>query len=156
MRPIHFVLGLLIVVLGWYSVSGTAPRSSQEPSATGTVVTVYKSPSCSCCGSYASYLETQGYGVVIELTEDMTTLKSSLGVPATLESCHTSMVEGYIIEGHVPVEAIKKLLTEQPDIKGIGLAGMPSGSPGMPGPKEDFLVYTIEHDGTQGELFIKL
>ena len=97
-----------------------------------------------------------GYTVDVQQTADMTSVKEVLGVPYELESCHTSEIGDYIIEGHVPEEAIDKLLVERPDIKGIGMAGMPSGSPGMPGPKETFEIYTITHEGTKGELFITL
>ena len=122
----------------------------------GVLVMLHKSPSCGCCGQYGNYLSQKGYTVEVQQTANMTSVKEDFGVPYELESCHTSEIGDYIVEGHVPEEAIDKLLTERPDIKGIGMAGMPSGSPGMPGPKETFEIYTITHKGTKGELFMTL
>ena len=122
----------------------------------GVLVILHKSPSCGCCGQYGNYLSQKGYTVEVQQTANMTSVKEDFGVPYELESCHTSEIGDYIVEGHVPEEAIDKLLTERPDIKGIGMAGMPSGSPGMPGPKETFEIYTITHEGTKGELFMTL
>lgn len=122
----------------------------------GVLVMLHKSPSCGCCGQYGNYLSQKGYTVEVQQTANMTSVKEDFGVPYELESCHTSEIGDYIVEGHVPEEAIDKLLTERPDIKGIGMAGMPSGSPGMPGPKETFEIYTITHEGTKGELFMTL
>jgi len=119
--------------------------------------TIYKSPSCGCCGQYAAYLEQKGYSVGIEGVQDMSVIKKRFGVPYELESCHTMEIAGYVVEGHVPEEAIRKLLTEKPDIKGIGMAGMPSGSPGMPGAKvSDFVIYEITLDGARGNVFMTL
>jgi hypothetical protein len=87
----------------------------------------------------------------------MSIIKKRFGEPEELGSCHTMEIDGYVVEGHIPKEAIQKLLTERPDIKGIGMAGMPMGSPGMPGRKAgDFVVYEITRDGTQGEVFATL
>lgn len=123
----------------------------------GIEVVLYKSPSCGCCGQYTEYLKDEGYGVEVKLTDDMGAIKKELGVPYELESCHSMEVGGYVIEGHVPEAAIEKLLVEKPDIKGIGLSGMPSGSPGMPGPKNgDFVIYEITHDGEKGSVFMTI
>ena len=131
--------------------------SSSTP-AKGLAV-VHKSASCGCCGVYATYLKREGYDVDVHNTSDsgLSEKKRELGVPNELESCHTSEVGGYIVEGHVPEEAIAKLLAEKPDIKGIGMAGMPQGSPGMGGGKSGpFVIYEIENDGTQGGVFVTL
>jgi len=101
-------------------------------------------------------MEGEGYTVTTKKEDDMSLIKQRFQVPYELESCHTAIIEGYVVEGHIPNEAIEKLLEERPDIQGIGMAGMPSGSPGMPGVKEDFMIYEINHDGTKGDLFIKL
>lgn len=100
------------------------------------VVDVYKSPSCGCCHEWEAYLRTHGYTVDSIPTEDMTAVKADRGVPRSAQSCHTAVVGGYVVEGHVPVEAIEDLLAEQPAIDGIALPGMPPGSPGMPGEQE--------------------
>jgi len=120
-----------------------------------TIATIYKSPTCGCCGVYASYMKKEEYDVKIKNVLDMEKIKEKLGVPLELESCHTTEVGGYVVEGHIPQEAIRKLLTEKPDIKGIGMPDMPSGSPGMPGPKtEDFIIYEITSDGNKGDVFM--
>lgn len=110
----------------------------------GTKATVYKSPECVCCGNYVGYLRNNGFDVRIEEVADMTPVKRRFGIPPDLESCHTMDVGGYAVEGHVPIKAIDRLLSEKPGIKGIALPGMPEGSPGMPGPKSDkFVIHTI-------------
>lgn len=101
----------------------------------GQKVTVYKSPVCGCCVGYAEELEKQGFEVETISTEDMGAIKDTYGVPADKQSCHTIVMGDYFIEGHVPMVAVEKLLKEQPEIAGIGLPRMPSGTPGMPGPK---------------------
>ncbi len=110
----------------------------------GAKATVYKSPECACCGNYVGYLRRNGFDVRIKEVADMTPVKRHFGVPQDLESCHTMDVGGYVVEGHVPIEAIDRLLSEKPGIKGIALPGMPEGSPGMPGPKyRPFVIHTI-------------
>src|SRR5918996_3047196 len=89
--------------------------------------TLYKNPACACCESYADYLRENGFEVAIEATHDLPLIKRQYGVPAPLEGCHTTLVEGYVVEGHVPVDALLRLLTEKPAIKGISLPGMPAG-----------------------------
>lgn len=106
--------------------------------------TVYKDPACGCCASYADYLRKNGFKVDVVETANMAAVKAKYGVPSQLSSCHTMIVEGYVVEGHVPVLAVKRLLAEKPSIKGIALPGMPMGSPGMSGEKEaPFVIYEI-------------
>ena len=108
---------------------------------------LYKNPQCSCCEGYASYLRNHGYAVTTTPTHDLPLIRRQHGVPAKLAGCHTTIVGGYVVEGHVPVAAIDKLLTERPNIKGISLPGMPDGSPGMTGRKsEPFTIYEISDD----------
>ncbi len=101
----------------------------------GQAVTLYKSPNCGCCSGHAKALEQAGFSVTIEETNDLATVKRSHNIPDDGESCHTSVIGDYVVEGHVPLEAIEKLLDDKPAIAGIGLAGMPIGTPGMPGKK---------------------
>ncbi len=96
---------------------------------------LYKSPYCNCCELYADELKKQGYDVEVIATEDMNPVKEKYNIPDDRQSCHTTVVDDYYIEGHVPMEAVKKLLEERPEIDGIGLPGMPIGTPGMPGEK---------------------
>jgi hypothetical protein len=96
-------------------------------------ITVFKSETCSCCSVHSAYMDKSGLDVdVIPLT-DMSGIKKDYNIPKSMESCHTTIIGEYFVEGHVPIEAIEKLLRERPDIDGIALPRMPSGSPGMPG-----------------------
>lgn len=114
----------------------------------GQSVTLYKSPNCGCCSGHAAALEAAGFDVTIEETNDLNAIKQSRNIPLGGESCHTSVIGDYVVEGHVPLEAIEKLLAEQPDITGIGLPGMPIGTPGMPGKKTaPYEVYQLSADG---------
>lgn len=108
---------------------------------------VYKNPQCGCCKGWATYLQRNGYKVTVIDVEDMEGIKRRLQVPDNLHSCHTAMIDGYVVEGHVPVEAIDKLLTKRPSFTGIASPGMPSGSPGMDGPKEDNVVKAFGSGG---------
>lgn len=104
---------------------------------------VYKSPTCGCCKGWATYLQRNGYKVTVIDRDDMDKVKDGMGVPEELRSCHTAKIDGYVVEGHVPLEAIDKLLAEKPKATGIAAPGMPSGSPGMDGPKAPNPVYTF-------------
>ena len=97
--------------------------------------TMLKNPSCSCCETYAAYLEQNGFKVDIKPTNDLEQLSANLGVPPSVQGCHNVEIGGYLITGFVPVDAINKMLKERPAITGIALAGMPMGSPGMGGQK---------------------
>jgi hypothetical protein len=92
---------------------------------------VHRSPTCGCCGAWAEKLRAAGFSVEIVNEKDMAPVKTRLGVPAGLGSCHTAEIGGYVVEGHVPVAAIEKLLKEKPKAIGIAVPGMPAGSPGM-------------------------
>ncbi len=94
-------------------------------------MTVYKSPSCGCCAKWVEHVEKHGFTVKTIPTEDMMAVKKRLGVPDALLSCHTTTVGGYVIEGHVPAADIKRLLAKKPKARGIAVAGMPMGAPGM-------------------------
>lgn len=100
-------------------------------------VTVYKSPTCGCCGKWVEMMRANGFDVTVNDMPDVTPMKDKQGVPAALRSCHTAVVGGYAIEGHVPVDLVKKLLKEKPNAAGIAVPGMPMGSPGMEGATKD-------------------
>jgi hypothetical protein len=105
---------------------------------------LYKNPQCDCCTGHADYLDKNGFEVQVVETFDLPSVKREHGVPAALEGCHTILVDGYVVEGHVPADVIKRLLNEKPAIKGISLPGMPMGSPGMGGQKTaPFTIYEI-------------
>jgi len=109
--------------------------------------TLYKDPGCGCCADYARHLERQGFAVQVVDTPDLAAVKAKHAVPADLEGCHTLLVGGYVVEGHVPVAVLQKLLAEKPAIRGIALPGMPTGSPGMGGPKTGPFVVRVIGDG---------
>jgi len=94
-------------------------------------ITVFRSPTCGCCGKWIEHAEAAGFQVKDEVTEDMSAIKQTYGVPQSLTSCHTTVVGDYVVEGHIPAEDVQRLLTEKPDIAGIAVPGMPIGSPGM-------------------------
>lgn len=119
-------------------------------------VEFHKSMSCDCCGLHANYLSKIGkLNVDIMIMEDIEPAKNNLNIPEDLRTCHTFIIGDYYVEGHVPLEAINKLIKEQPDIAGIALPGMPSGSPGMPGAKtSDWIIYAVNHDGSYFEWLV--
>ena len=95
-------------------------------------ITVYKSPTCSCCTGWVDYLRDNGFDVQTQNTDKLTAIKAELGLTdGRLMSCHTAVVDGYVVEGHVPVEDIRRLLSDRPDVVGITAPGMPQMSPGM-------------------------
>jgi hypothetical protein len=101
-------------------------------------VTVYKSPTCGCCGKWVDHLRAHGFEVTVRDVADVDAYKHKYGVPRHLASCHTALVEGYVIEGHVPADLVHRLLAERPEVIGLAVPGMPIGSPGMEqGNRED-------------------
>lgn len=121
------------------------------------LVTVHKSPTCSCCVLWVDHLRAAGFEVQVNDSEDLGPIKQSAGVPAEKASCHTARVGDYFVEGHVPAEDIKRLLAEKPDARGLVLPGMPAGSPGMEMPDGSRQSYTVElvRRGGSAEEFAK-
>ena len=109
---------------------------------------MYKNPQCTCCEGYAAYLRQNGFEVDVKPTNDLTEISRKAGVPEKYQGCHTMFVDDYVVDGHVPVEIVQKLLSERPTIAGITLPGMPAGSPGMVGEKtHTFVIYAVTKDG---------
>lgn len=112
-------------------------------------ITVYKSPTCGCCTKWVAHLEENGFEVETTDLNDLRLVKSMSGLKPEQASCHTAKVGGYVIEGHVPAEDIKRLLTERPDARGLTVPGMPKGSPGMEAPQPDhYQVLLLGNDGS--------
>ncbi len=114
-------------------LSSTALDSSQPitvPVGERKIV-VYKSATCGCCKSWIAYLEKAGYEVEAIDRDDMQLVKAKYGVPRNVQSCHTGIIDGYVVEGHVPVEDIERMLAAKPEVVGISAPGMPVGAPGM-------------------------
>ncbi len=120
------------------------PEANADPQ----VIQVYKSPVCGCCQRWVDYVRKRGYKVEVSNVLDVKSVKRELGVPSEAEACHTAIVGGYFIEGHVPVEDISRLLDERPNIAGLAVPGMPAGPPGMEGPDaQPYWVLAVQKDG---------
>lgn len=132
--------------------------STMDPGSSDTWTAVlYHDPNCGCCGQYVAYLREHGVDVDVKTVSgtEMMDVKARFGIDASMQSCHTMEIGGYAVEGHVPLAAIEKLLAERPDVRGIALPGMPTGSPGMNGPKTaPFEIYQLAEDGA--ELYLSL
>jgi hypothetical protein len=131
-----------------------AVTASALPSLAAEVLpkmTVTKDPSCGCCGAWVEHVRKAGFPVEVIASAEVNRLKVRLGVPQALASCHTAEISGYVIEGHVPADAIKRLLAERPQAMGLAVPGMPVGSPGMEveGVEDD--TYDVVLFGAAGE-----
>ncbi len=116
MKKLIFILSVMVLVA----------CSPPQPE-----VLVYKSPTCGCCKKWIAHLQQNGFNVTAKDVRDVTPIKIKNGLTPQLASCHTALVDGYVIEGHVPASDIKRLLKERPAVKGLSVPGMPVGSPGM-------------------------
>ena len=116
--------------------------------ATGARIEVYKSPTCGCCRKWAEHLQQNGFEVTVHEISDITAFRAKAGVPQPLASCHTGLVEGYVVEGHVPAADIQRLIKERLKARGLAVPGMPKGSPGMEAPRaEPYDVLLFSADG---------
>ncbi len=111
---------------------GFQPRTSQAED-----LVVYKSPTCGCCKKWVQHMRDNGFSVEVHEQYNVTPKKDEYGVPRRLRSCHTAKIGGYVVEGHVPADVVKRLLEEKPAIAGVAVPGMPMGSPGMEGFRKD-------------------
>jgi hypothetical protein len=126
-------------------VLAATPALAEEASRS---VELFKTPGCGCCDGYAEHLRANGFDVTVREADDLARLTEAAGFPAPLQGCHTAMIDGYAVSGHVPVAQVERLLAERPAISGVSLPGMPVGTPGMPGPKtETWTTYAVGADG---------
>lgn len=133
---------LLTMLVPQLALSESGKPAELEP------ISVYKSPTCGCCNKWVSHLQENGFKVDTINRRDMNGVKSEAGIPRQLASCHTAIIGGYVIEGHVPAADIKRLLKERPDVTGLTVPGMPMGSPGMEGARQDsYEVMTFTRSG---------
>ena len=128
-----------------------AVAASAEANETLPKVTVMRDPSCGCCAAWADHLRTAGFPVEVVETTGMAGAKARLGVPRSLASCHTGQVGGYVLEGHVPAGAVRRLLAERPRATGLAVPGMPVGSPGMEVDGAPAEVFEVVLFGPQGQ-----
>jgi hypothetical protein len=141
------ILALATTAVTLVLTTAAARTHSPEPAKKPTI-TVYKDPNCGCCKNWIEYLVKHGYRVDAKDSPDMAAIKRTLGVPNALGACHTAVVNGYLIEGHVPAADIDRLLERRPRVAGLSVPGMPMGSPGMEGPRsQPYQVYTFDKSG---------
>lgn len=153
-RKVFAGIGIASLLVGLVGFQVNQFTSTQVPESvavrlSGIPVTVYRTEGCSCCTGFAKELEGTGAKVTVATITptEMQELKRTNGIASEQESCHTSIVDGYVVEGHVPFVAIMQLIENRPNISGITLPGMPIGTPGMPGKQtEDYVVTTLENE----------
>lgn len=136
-------IGLLLVITGWlFQVYFNSVIDK------GISVTMYKNFGCQCCTRWATHLEDNGFQVSERSVETLSKIKSENYIPQNLQSCHTALIDGYVVEGHVPASDILKFLQDRPEAIGLAVPGMPIGSPGMEGNyRETYQVYLFKSDG---------
>lgn len=131
-------------------LAAAIPAAACANPARSAELKIYKSPSCGCCGAWVDHVEASGLSTAVHEMEDVTPVAKKLGVPDAMRSCHTAVIDGYFVEGHVPATDIRKLLRERPRARGIAVPGMPIGSPGMEqsGRRDAFDTMLVLRDGS--------
>jgi hypothetical protein len=156
-----FTLSIAGVVTLGCGNTDAAPDEAPVAAATSQdddlpTVIVYKTPSCGCCNGWVEHLEAAGFTVDARNVTDIMSVKRDGGVPVSMSSCHTAIIDGYVVEGHVPADHVKRLLAERPEIAGIALPGMPMGSPGMEGLNaRPYQVLSFTSDG-ESAIFVEV
>lgn len=118
--------------------------------AAGEIVEVYKSPNCGCCGKWVQHMQQAGFDVRTHDVADVSPARAKLGMPERYASCHTAVVGGYVVEGHVPADDVKRLLKEKPKAIGLAVPGMPQSAPGMDDPRKiPYETLLVQGDGKQ-------
>jgi len=120
-----------IALAAVYAAGVTTAVAQTKATPAKTPMMVYKTPTCGCCANWVAYMEKNGFAATVVNMPDTSAQRAKAGVPSNLGSCHTATVQGYAIEGHVPVEDVKRMLREKKPIAGLAAPGMPAGSPGM-------------------------
>lgn len=148
-RTLHALGALATFAVTATLTTALAPAASAQQL---PAVEVYKHPSCGCCGDWIKHLEANGFKVKAINVDDMPAMRARLGMPAKFGSCHTAKVGGYLVEGHVPAQDVRRLLRDKPKAVGIAVPGMPIGSPGMDGPvykglQQPYDVLLVQSDG---------
>jgi hypothetical protein len=134
---------ILVAITSLIVLAISSPSQSSGP-----LITVFKTPTCGCCGKWVEHLKANGFTVKVQEVNDTSAYERQYRVPRTMESCHTAVVNGYTIEGHVPATEIKRLLNEKPKAVGLAVPGMPVGSPGMEAAhSEAFSVFVFDEGG---------
>ena len=140
-----------VALIAGASVAVVGTQGAKSAAASKPSVAVFKSPTCGCCAKWNEHMSAAGYAVNSSDRTDMNAVKDEHRIPANLRSCHTALVSGYVVEGHVPADVVAKLLAERPaGVVGIAVPGMPAGSPGMESPdgfKTPYQVMAFTKDG---------
>jgi hypothetical protein len=146
MKLLHLPLSRrsALALLGVAPLGLGLPARAETPPA----ITVHRDPGCGCCGAWVEHLRGAGFATTVVETRDLNAVRRRLGVPPDLASCHTAEVRGYVVEGHVPAPAVRRLLAERPQATGLAVPGMPIGSPGMEGGSPE--TYEVVLFGPQG------
>jgi len=147
---------LLIVTSLFFVLAGASACSKQEKPQKKTEdanlinVTMYENPNCKCCSKWVPYMEEYGFSIKEVPSNNLTFINTQYKVPGEMQSCHVALIDGYVISGHVPADAIKKLLAERPHAKGLSVPGMQAGAPGVAGDKDTpYNVYLFDGQGHQ-------
>ena len=165
MRLRRLIRGASAAVLTATLVSGCNDASAGSSGAAGgdaataasaaqnlPVITMYKNPSCACCGEWVEHMRESGFRVDVEEARfNLMQIKAKHGVAPNLSSCHTALIGDYVLEGHVPADLVRQLVASSPDIRGLAVPGMPAGVPGMPDPgpnRDPYEILAIQHDGS--------
>ncbi len=146
----HVGLATLSLLFGgMLALSGNAASQTQPVAGAAPSMTVYKSPTCGCCSKWVEHMKANGFNVTALDVEDIAVPMRAYNVPSSLASCHTAIVGGYVVEGHVPADVVSRMLREKPAITGIAAPGMPVGSPGMevPGYKDAYNIISFDRAG---------
>jgi hypothetical protein len=149
MKKLHILCLLNFMLWSQFGLAESAWSQPTQPLNQPLDIVVYRSPTCGCCKKWVAHLQQHQFQVKDIVTDDVKSIKDQYGVPNNLASCHTAIVDGYVIEGHVPAADIKKLISTKPKVTGISVPGMVTGSPGMEmGERKDpFKVITFDDKG---------
>ena len=138
------------------TIAGLVLAAISSPSqSSGPLVTVFKRPTCTCCNKWVEHLKANGFEVKVQEVNDTSPYEQQYRVPRTMTSCHTAIVNGYTIEGHVPATEIKRLLNERPKAVGLAVPGMPVGSPGMEGARVDAYSVLLFDEGGHSSVYAR-
>lgn len=143
------IAAILLLVVPSPAMAVPTAANGNLATVTKPDITVYRDPGCRCCGGWMDHLKTRGFDPRNVPTADMDAIRQQYAVPGELGSCHTALIDGYVVEGHVPAEDIQRLLAERPNVVGIAVPGMPIGTPGMESeePRESFTVFSFDQQG---------
>jgi hypothetical protein len=146
------VAALLAGVLTLGVPAGAGELQRRAAPAAKPSIAVWKTATCGCCGLWVEHMRQSGFEAAVVDVPDLEPIKHKLGVPPSLASCHTALVNGFIVEGHIPADAVRRLLKERPAVAGIAVPGMPVGSPGMEVPgghKQPYAIIAFDKQGKQ-------